>query len=463
MPPDPAITAGPLLLGPLIRHIGHDDATIWVETSRPGCVTVRAGSRVVEERTFQVAGHSYAIIVVDGLHDRLKHALRGPVRWRGRLAGRRVAVPAEPDPDHRSGPSTAPDLRVVPIPRGREGQRSDRFRRRRSRRVRPPDRPPGAGRLAGRPARCSATRSTRTRPRRRPGRSSPAGATRVSRRTSRSPISRSTRRLYAEAWGDPDARWLLSVIPSSMMFDDHDVVDDWNTSRSWRREMGATSWWRERITGALMSYWIYQHLGNMSATELRSNDLLARVRDADDAETLLRAFAVGADREADGGPGVMWSYRRDYGRVRLLDDRLALWPRAEGGPPADGRRCRVRLDRGTDRGSRLRPSARRDERAMAPAARPARYRGGRRAADRRSSGAPHRPARGARPARRRPRALGRIQRLVRAARASVRTDRAGRARTEPRRPLSACCPGTSTTPTSARPSTRTRRRRGSIS
>ena len=63
----PAITAGPLLLGPLIRHIGHDDATIWLETSRPGCVTVRAGSRVVEERTFQVAGHSYAIIVVDGL------------------------------------------------------------------------------------------------------------------------------------------------------------------------------------------------------------------------------------------------------------------------------------------------------------------------------------------------------------------------------------------------------------
>ena len=82
--------------------------------------------------------------------------------------------------------------------------------------------------------------------------------------------------LYAEAWGDPDARWLLSVIPSSMMFDDHDVVDDWNTSRAWRRDMGATTWWRERIIGALMSYWIYQHLGNLSATELRSNDLSPR-------------------------------------------------------------------------------------------------------------------------------------------------------------------------------------------
>ena len=109
----------------------------------------------------------------------------------------------------------------------------------------------------------------RTRRRRRPGRSSP------SRRDPRQPPYDQVAdfeeytRLYAEAWGDPDARWLLSVIPSSMMFDDHDVVDDWNTSRSWRREMGATSWWRERITGALMSYWIYQHLGNLSATELR--------------------------------------------------------------------------------------------------------------------------------------------------------------------------------------------------
>ena len=57
--------------------------------------------------------------------------------------------------------------------------------------------------------------------------------------------------LYHEAWGTPDVRWLLSVVPSSMIFDDHDVLDDWNTSRAWRDEMQATSWWEERITGAL--------------------------------------------------------------------------------------------------------------------------------------------------------------------------------------------------------------------
>jgi hypothetical protein len=51
---------------------------------------------------------------------------------------------------------------------------------------------------------------------------------------------------------------------------------------------------------------------------LGTNALYASVRNSDDAEAVLREFAVGADREADGGPGVMWSYRRDYGRVRLL-------------------------------------------------------------------------------------------------------------------------------------------------
>ena len=37
-------------------------------------------------------------------------------------------------------------------------------------------------------------------------------------------------RLYRESWSDPDIRWLLSTVPSTMIFDDHDVRDDWNIS-----------------------------------------------------------------------------------------------------------------------------------------------------------------------------------------------------------------------------------------
>ena len=43
--------------------------------------------------------------------------------------------------------------------------------------------------------------------------------------------TRSTRRLYRESWGEPVIRWLLSTVPSAMIFDDHDVHDDWNISQ----------------------------------------------------------------------------------------------------------------------------------------------------------------------------------------------------------------------------------------
>ena len=33
-----------------------------------------------------------------------------------------------------------------------------------------------------------------------------------------------------------------------MIFDDHDVHDDWNTSSAWLEEMRAKPWWDERIT-----------------------------------------------------------------------------------------------------------------------------------------------------------------------------------------------------------------------
>ena len=59
-------------------------------------------------------------------------------------------------------------------------------------------------------------------------------------------------------------RWLLSTLPSAMIFDDHDIRDDWNTSSPWRRQMQATGWWQERITSGLLTYWLYQHLGNLS-------------------------------------------------------------------------------------------------------------------------------------------------------------------------------------------------------
>jgi hypothetical protein len=52
-----------LTLGPLLRHVGEVDATVWVETDSP-CTVEILGQRT---GTFEVAGHHYALVCIDGL------------------------------------------------------------------------------------------------------------------------------------------------------------------------------------------------------------------------------------------------------------------------------------------------------------------------------------------------------------------------------------------------------------
>ena len=52
-----------LLVGPLLRYVGTETATVWVETTKP-CEVGVLGHRT---RTFHVEGHHYALLVVKGL------------------------------------------------------------------------------------------------------------------------------------------------------------------------------------------------------------------------------------------------------------------------------------------------------------------------------------------------------------------------------------------------------------
>jgi hypothetical protein len=121
--------------------------------------------------------------------------------------------------------------------------------------------------------------------------------------------------VYRDSWGDPVIRWLLSTVPSAMVWDDHDMHDDWNISEQWVREKRREPWWQQRVEAGIMSYWIYQHLGNLTPAELHRNELIAGVRGARDAGPLLLEFARRAEHEVEG---TRWSYRRDWGRVRLI-------------------------------------------------------------------------------------------------------------------------------------------------
>jgi PhoD-like phosphatase len=127
--------------------------------------------------------------------------------------------------------------------------------------------------------------------------------------------------LYRIAWIDPDIRWLLSTLPTAMIMDDHDLRDDWNTSRAWRQQMAQVPWWRKRVIGALGAYWIYQHVGNLSASERASDTLLTALRNADgDGGVLLDQFA---ERSYHQPGGTKFSYARDFGHTRfvMLDSR----------------------------------------------------------------------------------------------------------------------------------------------
>jgi hypothetical protein len=306
--------AGPrLLLGPLLRHVGRTDATIWVETDTPCEVRILDAA----ERTWTVGGHHYALVEITGLDP------ASTTPYEVALDGERVWPPAD---DDRPPPRirTVAEDRPVTIAFGScryassaavDDPRYDADALASlSRRLvdRPEQTWPQALIMLGDQVYADET--------------SPGTQRKIRRRRD---ITTGAKEqvadfeeytwLYHESWTDPDVRWLLSTVPTSMIFDDHDVRDDWNTSQAWRRDMAALPWWHERIVGALTSYWVYQHLGNLGPAELAENELYQRVRTCgDDAEPLLRAFAEAADAEADGAKGARWSYRRDLGPVRLL-------------------------------------------------------------------------------------------------------------------------------------------------
>ena len=120
---------------------------------------------------------------------------------------------------------------------------------------------------------------------------------------------------YREAWSEPAIRWLLSTVPTLMVFDDHEIHAEWKISQQWLDEKRREPWYERRVTDGLMAYWIYQHLGNLTPEELARSEVLERVRAADDAAEVLRAFARDADRQAGAS---RWSYCRDLGHSRLI-------------------------------------------------------------------------------------------------------------------------------------------------
>ncbi|MEV7322701.1 alkaline phosphatase D family protein [Streptomyces sp. NPDC093970] len=308
-----------LRLGPLLRYTDGSSATVWVETSRPCTAEVRcpdgAGGGT---RTFQVAGHHYALVPVTGLTPGTS------TPYEVVLDGTRVW----PLPDSRfpapviRAPAEGDELRVAfgscrwaaPPADGHDPVGPDALDSLAARVAAGGERPDVLLLLGDQVYADETSAATRHWLAARRDLSEPPGAEVAD--------YEEYTRLYYESWLDPEVRWLLSTVPSCMIFDDHDVIDDWNTSAAWLADARATPWWQERLLSGLMSYWVHQHLGNLSPAELATDPLYAAVRETPDGTDELRAFAAKADADS---ASVRWSYRRDLGRVRLLmvDSRAA--------------------------------------------------------------------------------------------------------------------------------------------
>ncbi|MGH3146466.1 MAG: alkaline phosphatase D family protein, partial [Rubrobacter sp.] len=306
-----------LVLGPILRHAGQTDATVWVETDARCEVEVLGHS----SPTFRVGEHHYAMVHATGL------APGNVYEYEVRLDGRKVwPEPGSPFPP--SAVRTVLGDEPVKLVFG-------------SCRISAPHEPPYTLNHAedARGLGVDALYATAVTLRDEPPDALPDALLLLGdqiyahkppfdtlefmeeRRDTRVPPGEVVAdfeeyaRMYRDAWRDPAIRWLLSTVPSAMIFDDHEVGDDWNISSAWVEEMRHQPWWNDQIIGGYASYWIYQHLGNLSPEELERDDLYARVRDSDDAWTILRDFAYRTHREPDG---TRWSYHRDFGNTRLL-------------------------------------------------------------------------------------------------------------------------------------------------
>jgi hypothetical protein len=305
-----------LVLGPLLRYVSETEATLFVETDGPCEVSILGAV----EPTFRVEGHHYALVRVEGLKPGTEHPydvkLDGELRW--------------PEPGSTLPPSS---LRTL----GGDGPLDVAFG---SCRVAVPHEEPYT-KSADEDERghevdalwVLADEITRD-VSRRPDllfllgdqiyvdEGSPRTREKIERKrgTGTEPGREVTdfqeyTWLYQESWSEPLIRWLFANVSTSMLWDDHDMSDDWNISESWVAEMRERSWWHRRQIGCIASYWIYQHIGNLSPAALGEDEVYAKVRGNQHAEEVLFDWA---ERIESNGKGARWSFCRDLNGTRAV-------------------------------------------------------------------------------------------------------------------------------------------------
>ena len=323
------MTTSPLVLGPLIRYVDETSASLWVETRADARVTVRAGGHSWQSRTFAAHGHHYAMVVADGLEpgsitpyqvDIDGTQVWPPTRGEGSDYPPSVIATLKPGKPLRMAFGSC-RTSVGHDKSGNQTHGVDALRSLALKMATDPDvHWPDLVLFLGDQVYADETTEAMQ-------------EFIKSRRDIEVAPGKELKdyeeyaHLYWLAWTDPLNRWLLSTLPSSMIFDDHDVRDDWNTSYAWKQEIEKTDWWQGRIVSGLGSYWVYQHLGNLSPQERDDDEMWQRVlgHQGEVELDLTAELDAKAERVHQHPESFRWSYARTFGDVRLVvvDSRAA--------------------------------------------------------------------------------------------------------------------------------------------
>ena len=108
----------------------------------------------------------------------------------------------------------------------------------------------------------------------------------------------------------PSVRRALANIPVYMIFDDHEITDDWNITREWRDNVKGSKCGRQIIANGLAAYWAFQGWGNDPALFGKERMFTA------DVSRYLRKRNEQASVDGSAGDGLLASFQEHFLNMR---------------------------------------------------------------------------------------------------------------------------------------------------
>jgi hypothetical protein len=130
----------------------------------------------------------------------------------------------------------------------------------------------------------------------------------------------------------PRVRRALANIPTYMVFDDHDVTDDWNLGRAWRDQVHTSPLGRRVLSNALTAYTLFQDWGNdplryrdagfrellVTIAQLYSGEAASHQPAPAATEALGKLFGLNQPNPEDPPPRLKWHFTIDGSRHRVV-------------------------------------------------------------------------------------------------------------------------------------------------